>query len=473
MQKQKRKFDSSQKGSSVDKSSTNPNSNLVNVKLQGNQGAGPFLATFSGPKPPATGFSVLSDFDPRNPKFQAHSQTDKMTFVGKNYEEQSINDKNVQYLVGVYDKEKKSVVFKKAPVLFFNASVTALDEEEAEDTLVMKEKTLQAREDLGLTFGSKKRKSQIRADTRNKIDVALMGASENSIKSSIESKTKNMPTFDELKKENNESSPVPAHNLEETDVNKAYDMKDVSPLGILIQSAKLLPDDYISDTTTINETLKVRSIFVSTKLANLKSSSAPTAETDANSQVSMKKGKLSKNDFKIKSRLCYLSVLLRFYELRDNNIRSFKNLREKFAGLSDTSINYLLDTFTEPKILSGGRKGCYIAVLMLSLNNWELEPEIYAKDLGLQMRQAQNYLKTVGCRFDDKKSRKNTQGARDNSGSSSLIEQYDMPNPANMDSSTQKRQSKPKAYLAAPLKFPSIHINHHPPGFYKMPTYGG
>ncbi|PVU97397.1 hypothetical protein BB561_000597 [Smittium simulii] len=341
-----------------------------------------------------------------NPKIGSGPLLEKMTFTGTNYNEQGLENKNVQYFVGVHDKSNSSVLFKKAPLMSFTASVTALNEKESEYNKSIKDKMYEAKQDLGLTFGSKKKKTQIRADNRNRVDLTSISTTENDIKASIESRTKNMPTMDELKEEANELRPIPLFNSTEIDVTKVYDMSDVSPMFAVYAAGKLLADDYPADVVEIGKLLKIES----------------------------------------------------------GDLRNFAKLSKSFEGLSKNALNHLIHTFTEMSIMRHGKKGnvmtkfcqdkltCYIAVLMLSINNWEIEPVVFSKELGVTVATASDYLRSVGCKIDNKFD-KNKQNSVITKESEEIDE--DAESAENNSASTQAKAFTAKAYLVAPLVFPS------------------
>ncbi|OMH82749.1 Actin-like protein 6A, partial [Zancudomyces culisetae] len=125
-----------------------------------------------------------------------------------------------------------------ASVVCFTSSVANLQDTagEGQDSEIKPENYNEKRTDLGLTFGSKKRKTQLRATERNIIDVAEIKNSENSITTAVESRAAETADLDsaagETGLENEVDRPIPVHNLEETQVPRVYDPKDYSPNNI-------------------------------------------------------------------------------------------------------------------------------------------------------------------------------------------------------------------------------------------------
>ncbi|KAJ1932602.1 DNA-directed RNA polymerase I subunit rpa49 [Linderina macrospora] len=76
---------------------------------------------------------------------------------------------------------------------------------------------------------------------------------------------------------------------------------------------------------------------------------------------------------------------------------------------------------------------CYIAVLMLSLNDWIMYPSAMAADLGMPTKKAEQYLMSVGCK----------------------LEAASKEEVAKFSSSGKRGQAVPKkAVLKAPVAFP-------------------
>ncbi|OMH78520.1 DNA-directed RNA polymerase I subunit RPA49 [Zancudomyces culisetae] len=233
-------------GKSKRKSLDTSNSNSLKIKLDADNEAisqqpPVVLGAFgTGIAPPLSAkYTVEVDRKKsREPKIVAHTRVGKMQFVGKNYGDEVEGYKHNQYLVGEIDRSTNTVTFKKASVVCFTSSVANLQDTagEGQDSEIKPENYNEKRTDLGLTFGSKKRKTQLRATERNIIDVAEIKNSENSITTAVESRAAETADLDsaagETGLENEVDRPIPVHNLGETQVPRVYDPKDYSPNNI-------------------------------------------------------------------------------------------------------------------------------------------------------------------------------------------------------------------------------------------------
>ncbi|KAJ1944234.1 DNA-directed RNA polymerase I subunit rpa49, partial [Linderina macrospora] len=74
-------------------------------------------------------------------------------------------------MVGVYDKATNTVTFRRAPLVRINTVVKSLKDSRGVKEHDISNRIMEARNELGEKFGNKKRKAQIRAEERNKINM--------------------------------------------------------------------------------------------------------------------------------------------------------------------------------------------------------------------------------------------------------------------------------------------------------------
>lgn len=96
------------------------------------------------------------------------------------------------YLVAVHDKSTGKTIFRPAPLHILTRRVKRLKNIQPTPTTVSQR--IEARNALGVTFGTKKAQAAIRARERNKIDVDAMRAVTGNLQSTIEDNTTNLPT---------------------------------------------------------------------------------------------------------------------------------------------------------------------------------------------------------------------------------------------------------------------------------------
>lgn len=96
------------------------------------------------------------------------------------------------YLVAVHNKRTGKTFFRPAPLHILTRRVKRL--KNIQPTPVTVAQRIEARNALGVTFGTKKAQAAIRARERNKIDIDAMKAVTGKLQSTIEGNTTNLPT---------------------------------------------------------------------------------------------------------------------------------------------------------------------------------------------------------------------------------------------------------------------------------------
>ncbi|KAJ2850077.1 DNA-directed RNA polymerase I subunit rpa49 [Coemansia brasiliensis] len=354
----------------------------------------PVLATFSAAIPPsASSFTTYRRTDKRDDCIVV-SENDKIEFVGKSFDDDQPLVRGCSYLLGVYDAQTNSVTFRQAPLVRVDSTIKALKGAQGVSDRDISDRIMQAHTELGVAFGSKKRRAQIRADERNRINMEGVKEDMKTIGASIEIRTSSMPTKQELTDAQDSARPVPRYNAEAKVPAEIYDMEDVLPKSVaaFIDISPLLASP--SDLDVYREKVPIRSGFVKSKLSYLLNQPKP--------------------DILQIRRALYLSYLIKMAtmgnkQLADRNacVQSLccspemaDALFSKFAECVAGSVNpdgspvYRKTTAMENKLI------CYIAVLMLSLNGWVAYPSELAGDLGIQGKKAEKYLASVGCKLE-------------------------------------------------------------------------
>ncbi|PIA13746.1 RNA polymerase I associated factor, A49-like protein [Coemansia reversa NRRL 1564] len=377
-------------------SSTNKSSSKVKVAIDSSKAKiQPVLATFTAAVPPvASTFSAYKCVDKEHSnRCIVVSETEKIEYVGQNFEDNKPLVKGCKYLVGVYDKAAGTVTFRKAPYVRVNPVVKSLKGSLGVPDRDISSRILEARNELGEEFGSKKRKSQLRAEERNKINMDTVQASKNIIEASIELRSSSMPTAQVLKAQEDTSRPVPKYNPTATVVSEIYDMEDLLPKAV---SGHIDVTAFVkaSDPKEYRKLLPSRSMFVEKKIQLLLEQEKPDV-------VQLR-------------RLIYLSYLLRFtvisrtvMQRREGCLEALQcspevaqAIFERFAECVAGSVNpdgtpvYTKTPAAESRLI------CHICVLMLSVNNWIMYPAELAADLSIPNKKAESYLASVGCKLE-------------------------------------------------------------------------
>ncbi|KAJ1961342.1 DNA-directed RNA polymerase I subunit rpa49 [Dipsacomyces acuminosporus] len=378
------------------KSMSDESSKSSNVKVSVDNSKAtvqPVLATFAATLPPvAASFATFRSADnDRKDDCIVVSETDKVEYVGQNFEDGKPLYAGCKYLVGVYDKKAGTVTFRHAPLVRVNTVIKSLKDSRGVVDRDISARILQARNELGEAFGNKKRKAQIRAEERNKINMDTVKGGADIIGASIEMRTSSMPSAKEMA--DAMERPVPKYNPSATVASEVYDMEDVlsktESLSINVTSFvnAAVPEDYA-------QYVPVRSAFVNKKIQDILDQKKP--------------------DLLLLRRALFLSYLMKFITFNSKTLQNregcIKTLRcspemadiifDRFAECVAGSVNsdgtpvYMKTSATESKL------SCYIAVLMLSLSSWVLYPSEMAADLGIPSKKAEKYLESVGCKLE-------------------------------------------------------------------------
>ncbi|KAJ2158686.1 DNA-directed RNA polymerase I subunit rpa49 [Coemansia sp. RSA 552] len=354
----------------------------------------PVLATFAAAVPRvASEFATYKNAE-NGDQCIVVNETEKIEYVGQSFEGDRPLVSGCRYLVGVYDKATDTVTFRRAPYVRVNSAIKSLKGSQGVPDRDMSDQILQARNELGQAFGSKKRKAQIRAEERNRINMDGVKKDMDVIGASIEKRTSSMPSAQDLKAEEDTNRPIPRYDPSAEAVAEIYDMDDVLPPEVAghinvtpFIAAGADPEEYKSH-------VPVRSSFVHKKLGRILAQPKPDL------------GQLR--------RVLYLAYLMRLTALsrgmmqkRESYLKALNcgpevadAVLDKFAECEAGSVNPDgFPVYTKTPATSN-RLICYIAVLMLSLNEWILYPAELAADLGLPSRKAEQYLLSVGCKME-------------------------------------------------------------------------
>ncbi|KAJ2007523.1 DNA-directed RNA polymerase I subunit rpa49 [Coemansia sp. RSA 2322] len=355
----------------------------------------PVLATFTAGAPPvASSFATYRYIsNTKNDDCIVVSETDKIEYVGQNFEHEKPLTAGCKYLVGVYDPEKDTVVFRVAPYVRVNTVIKSLKNSRGVAERRDAHHMPQARNELGVEFGSKKQRAGIRAEERNKINMDTVKGDMDVIGASIELRASTMPTTEEIARDNEKMRPVPKYDPAAETAAQIYDMEDLlsTSNAAYINAMAVVnaptPDEY-------KDYVPVSTGFVAKKIEQIVAHTKP--------------------DLTQLRRVMYLAYLMRFATVRHRALQSRETcaktlccspeiaamIFEKFTDCIAGSINpdgspvYTKTPANDSKLM------CHICVLMLSLNNWVLYPAEVAADLALDTRKTTKYLESVGCKME-------------------------------------------------------------------------
>ncbi|KAJ2079771.1 DNA-directed RNA polymerase I subunit rpa49 [Coemansia sp. RSA 988] len=387
---------SSERNDDNDTGSNNKGTSKVKVVIDNSKAKiQPVIATFTSAVPPAaSAFITYKCVDKKQSnRCIVVSETEKVEYVGQNFEDNKLLLKGCKYLVGVHDKASGTVTFRKAPYVRVNPVVKSMKGSLGVPDRDITSRVAEARNELGEEFGSKKRKSQLRAEERNKIDINTVQDSKSIIEASIELRSSSMPTAQTIKAQEDIGRPVPKYNPTTTEVSEIYDMEDLLPKEV---SGYIDVTAFVKakDPNEYRKLLPSRSMFVEKKIQRVLEHEKP--------------------DVLQLRRLLYLLYLMRFTALPRSKIQRREDCLETLKCSPEVA-QILFDRFAECVAGSVNPDGspvytktpaaesrliCHICVLMLSVNNWIMYPAELAADLSIPSKKAEKYLASVGCKLE-------------------------------------------------------------------------
>ncbi|KAJ1793984.1 DNA-directed RNA polymerase I subunit rpa49 [Coemansia sp. RSA 2399] len=355
----------------------------------------PVIASFAAAVPPmASSFATYKCIDKSKPNdCIVVSETEKIEYVGQSFEDNKPLFTGCKYLVGVYDKNTDTVTFRKAPYVRVNSAIKSLKDSAGVVEQNHANRIIEARNELGEAFGNKKRKAQIRAEERNKINMDSVKGDMAIIETSIGLRTSSMPTAEDLKSVEDANRPVPKYDPNAAAPEDIYDMEDLLP-KITASHINVTPFTKASDIEEYKQNVPVRSLFVLKKIERILDHQKP--------------------DITMLRRVLYLSYLLRFFTFGPSALKNRDNCAAQLMCAAEVS-DQIFEKFTEcvagsvnpdgsPVVTrtpaSESKLVCHIAVLMLAVNGWIVYPLELSADLGIPAKKAEKFLTSVGCKLE-------------------------------------------------------------------------
>ena len=133
-------------------------------------------------------------------------------------------DLNSRYLVGVLDEKTGTIKLHEATPVQMVHTVKA---ERAEDSNIIKDKNYLARNELGQTFGTKKRQKLIKAQEMNKVHVENLKDVASKIKETISENASSIPLKADIDLQTMADRLIPPCNLDAADPSKVYNFEDL------------------------------------------------------------------------------------------------------------------------------------------------------------------------------------------------------------------------------------------------------
>lgn len=175
---------------------------------------GSFFKGFRAPS--ETTFELYKKKKSTNDEFVLHGENERLEYEGSTDSGSQVSN---QYVVGLYNPEKKSIQLYKAPVLVSKV-ISKSSKNLRGPRIKSKSDTRPSalRNALGEAFGTKKAKKAIADLERNRIDSDKLTESAVDIVDSVRTASKDLPTRAQLDEITSNDRPTPLANIDATDV---------------------------------------------------------------------------------------------------------------------------------------------------------------------------------------------------------------------------------------------------------------
>jgi len=293
-----------------------------------------------------------------------------------------------EYMIGVYDKSTNTVRLHRAPTYVMGRTVKRL--KSISRAAITAAPYMEARTQLGETFGSKKAIKAIRAAERNRVDVSAMEGVTSFIQSTIDSGTSALPTEEQAKAEADISRPIPPVNVDAKSPAGVYNVHDIA-LEAELNEISVSP---LIAAVTLDDRIALlphsRSNWVNKHIRQL-----------------FEAEKLSKSSLK---QLVFISCMFAFkYSLRSLEFGGRELVERRLEKVMPSSIvDGLFSRFTvsargdpTPKVTTEmeTRLLTHMFALCLRLDNFSVETGVLAGDLSMPQKNVNKLFQALGCKM--------------------------------------------------------------------------
>ena len=305
------------------------------------------------------------------------------------------------YLIGAYDKEKKQVTFRVAPLFTLNRSVKSLAHLSASATEHGARDNMdytRARRDLGEAFGNKKQKQAARNLDRMKVNTENMDGILEHVASGIDVSASSLPTDLELNATLNTSRALPQAHLD------ASEPADVYPLASLVPPTVLnaLHTRHLLKCSSQSDLAKALRLTSSPWLLPRMWQIVQTAQNDAGMSRAMELVRVG----------YYVAILLAFRKHArglsrgDDGVSQvahkmrlpehekdivMEHLVSQYAEQARSSHRYAMTAIGDTRLFAS------IVVLALHLEEFSLASDVLAQELCVTTQRVNEILRSLGC----------------------------------------------------------------------------
>ncbi|BEJ15555.1 hypothetical protein CspHIS471_0501600 [Cutaneotrichosporon sp. HIS471] len=394
----------------------------VAIEIADALGAGPAFVNFPAIKPnkkvPFTIYSrdsAPTTSDITKQRSLIAGETEDVEFFSTNRDRQvSGEGSDCQYLAAVYDPATNKLHVTNTPLYLLAHRVKRLRDLGPSGTASLDTQWKAKRNDLGEVFGTRKAKTQIKAEARNKVDVNAMSGVRADLISSIAAKeaADETPAPPEV---------IPVPNLTTSVVADVYPRQAIVPDG---------------EWSALNVTEIVKAKDDKERVACLPYRRSRWIENKLRVAI---EGPPSVRKQNLRY-VFYLSCLMSFFNFAHSLHRtSNADLPSKLQGIPPQVLQGLLTRFSEPdgkkyKVTERSRQKLlmWICVCYLAADGWTVDVGRVAKDLNMPAIKIGEFYKSLGCTVE-------------------------LPSPAErekMGITLNQAQERRRATLKAPVKYP-------------------
>eukprot|EP00050_Salpingoeca_kvevrii_P000896 m.158023 g.158023 ORF g.158023 m.158023 type:complete len:420 (-) comp10242_c1_seq1:761-2020(-) len=319
-------------------------------------------------------------------------QSDLLMYTGRH--NSKLHDRPVRHLLGVYDPKTKQLELHDARFFEMHPDLKRGDDKTSTRALDSAQAVYDARADLIGSFGGKRKKQQLAARERNKLDATSMqrmdGVVQNYLDSSLTTQV------DDMAEVANEGRPIPHFNL------KAETIPEIYPMEQIISR---------EERESLKHASKTLSKGGSKNLAALRASKLYTQsmlDAIANFHEIQPEARLSKALL-----LIYTSYLVAIRRLARGRGFFRSKLEELAPDMPEIVKSSLLERFTDmdesgERHVAGGWKQdlllSYILVMYMAINDYHpIGIQSTADDLNVKPPKLIQHLRALGCSIQGNK----------------------------------------------------------------------
>ncbi|KAJ3306117.1 Actin-like 6A [Kappamyces sp. JEL0829] len=309
------------------------------------------------------------------------AKSPKIEWSGEGHED------SCRYVVGVVNKSTGKVSLHEATSVMMEHSIR---DENVQESALIKDKSYVANNELGQTFGTKKRKKAIKTQEMNQIRVENMLDVAGKIKETIAETAPSILLKADLDAQTMADRLIPPCNLDAIEPSQVYSLEDIIPAAV-------------ADSIDIKKLWKARELKECFALL------APLEYVQPDiTSVLMEK----KNKSELKN-LVFFACMIRMYSMLEREACAI-DLSSRMGDMSPVVCKRLQDQFLE-KIVGDGRPRfkrtdkckdkllIYILCVALILNNFVLDLNQFASDLRLASTGLAQKTKELGARVQNRK----------------------------------------------------------------------